>query len=442
MIQNHKPVFNRVIYNTLIERYQLDFVFTYVDALYFEVKSFENASLDEAQRIVGLFNDSEFRTFWNDRKQKERNEILSSLPVSYNIDITEIIQTISKKSEMLLIYDFIREFYEYPVPTNLIGMLDAYKIYLDCKNVEIRQEAPKPFRPILDAEPTWDHEEQAKYMSKIYGKRHTYIIDLVYFGNIQDEIQKKRDKAEICYLFLININTRKLYVIPINFSYNPILRGYRSFGKPKEVTAGEVLGKLIELLTKENIPLRHLISDADRRFTSKAFQEFLENYGIDHKIQQINSGYPVHSLISILNRVVKTIRRWVLWNRLDFYPETIQNLVDFYNDREHKGLSELIGKPVSPNIVDSNYVYENILVYNIQKQNLLTSSRPGYYLRPGDKVRIRKFDKEENPIGHSGVSKYFAGTWTVQGYVDRLILVTYADYAFLVPRWMLVKVNG
>ena len=160
MHQPHSPVFNRNIYNTLIERYQLDFVFTYADALYFEVESFENASLDEAQRIVGLFNDSEFRTFWNERKQKERNEILNSLPIPYDADITEIIQTMSKKSEMLLIYDFIREFYKYPVPTNLIRMLDAYKIYLECKNIKVTpKEETKIYRPILDEEVPWDHKE-------------------------------------------------------------------------------------------------------------------------------------------------------------------------------------------------------------------------------------------------------------------------------------------
>ena len=193
------------------------------------------------------------------------------------------------------------------------------------------------------------------------------------------------------FIYYFNINTRKLYAIPINFSYDPFFRAYRKFIEPKEVTAENVLNKLIELLSRENILLKHLISDADARFTSKTFKKFLENHGIDHKIQQINVGYPVHSLISILNRVVKTIRRWVLWNRLDFKPKNMQMLINFYNNKEHKGLSDIIGIPVSPNIVDSNYVYENILVYNIQKRNLITTTRPGYYLNPGDKVRVRKF---------------------------------------------------
>ena len=54
VLNPHAPVFNRTIYNTLIERYQLDFVFTYADALYFRV-TFENASLDEIRRIVEMF---------------------------------------------------------------------------------------------------------------------------------------------------------------------------------------------------------------------------------------------------------------------------------------------------------------------------------------------------------------------------------------------------
>ena len=133
----HTPVFNRVIYNTLIERYQLDFVFTNTDALYFGVESFENASLDEISRILLSFDDPNFREFWNERKQNERNEILTSLPAPYDGDIMEIIQSLASREGLMLIYDFIREFYKHDLPTNIIGMLDAYKIYLECKNVPI-----------------------------------------------------------------------------------------------------------------------------------------------------------------------------------------------------------------------------------------------------------------------------------------------------------------
>ena len=145
MQQPHSPIFNRTIYNALIERHQLDFVFTQADVLLFNIESFKNASLDEIQHIVGLFNDSEFRTFWNEQKQKERNEILSSLPVSCDGNIREIIRTISEKSKMMLIYDFIREFYEYDVPTNVIGTLDAYKIYLEYQHITIPVDNPSAF---------------------------------------------------------------------------------------------------------------------------------------------------------------------------------------------------------------------------------------------------------------------------------------------------------
>ena len=95
--------------------------------------------------------------------------------------------------------------------------------------------------------------------------------------------------------------------------------------------------------------------------------------------------------------------------------------------------------PLTPYMVDSNFVYENVLVYNIQRQNLLTTTRSNYYLQHRNKVRIRKF-QEETPIGHIA-SNYFDGTWTVQGYVNKLILVTNGDNAFLVPSWMLVRIS-
>ena len=116
------------------------------------------------------------------KNKSERNEILASILAPYDGDITGIIRTISKRSEpmTLLIYDFIREFYEHAVPTKIIGMLDACKIYLECKNVTIPEEGGVSrgyaFRPILDEEVPWNHKEQAEYMSKIYAWRHTYIM--------------------------------------------------------------------------------------------------------------------------------------------------------------------------------------------------------------------------------------------------------------------------
>ena len=79
-----------------------------------------------------------------------------------------------------------------------------------------------------------------------------------------------------------------------------------------------------------------------------------------------------------------------------------------YNNLEHRTLSELIGMYMTPNMIDSNFAYENILVYNIQRQNLSTTTRSDYYLQPDVKVRTRKF-QEETSIGHVS-SKYFDGT--------------------------------
>ena len=125
---------------------------------------------------------------------------------------------------------------------------------------------------------------------------------------------------------------------------------------------------------------------------------------------------------------------------LNFEPKYMQLVVDLYNDSIHKGLSNLIGMPVTPNMVDSNYFFENILVYNIQRQNLLTSTRKGYYLRPGDKVRVYRHRK--NKALTYLESNYFDGTWTVQGYKNKMIsVISPKGVEFLVPRWMLVRVN-
>ena len=96
--------------------------------------------------------------------------------------------------------------------------------------------------------------------------------------------------------------------------------------------------------------------------------------------------------------------------------------------------------PMTPNVVDSNYIYENVLVYNLQRMNLMVRNAPDYYLQPDDKVRIHKIKKEK--AMEKVDSNYFDGTWTVQGYVNKLILVTNNEgTTFLVLRWLLVRVS-
>ena len=81
----------------------------------------------------------------------------------------------------------------------------------------------------------------------------------------------------------------------------------------------------------------------------------------------------------------------------------------------------------------------NILVYHLQRLNIMTLTVPDYYLQHGDKVRIHKIKKEK--ATEKVDSNYFDGTWTVQGYVDKLILVTNGNLALLVSRWLLVRVS-
>ena len=155
--------------------------------------------------------------------------------------------------------------------------------------------------------------------------------------------------------------------------------------------------------------------------------------------------YPIHSYLSILNRIVRTFRKWIVAYQIDVtnheeLRKDICKLTRMYNNSVHRGLSSVIGLPTSPNDVDANYVHENILVYNVQKHNmLLAEMHENYYVKPGERFRVYK--NKEKPF-EKRPSNRFEGIWTVQGYdhVNRLIHVSNGNKNMLVPRYYLKKI--
>ena len=145
------------------------------------------------------------------------------------------------------------------------------------------------------------------------------------------------------------MNTRKLYAIcPISRSRNL-----------KSVSAKTVVNKLRKLRLDNKIEISHLLSDDNIRFKSK-LKQFLDANGIDYKKQWINykdgKVYPFHSYLNILNRVVKTFQKWITAYQIDVtdhegLKRDIQKLVHMYNKSIHRGLSAMIGVPVTPNDV-------------------------------------------------------------------------------------------
>ena len=185
---------------------------------------------------------------------------------------------------------------------------------------------------------------QPKYMH-IYSKvPHAYQMDTFF--------QSRR----VCYLMLININTRKAYA-------------YEMAGKG----AKEVLRSLNEFIKVEP-ECKAITSDQDTAYLSKSVLDFMR----EHDIIYTTTLDEDHNKLSIINRFMRTIR-----DMKSREPNTdILSLVDSYNDMPHRSLDYK-----SPNEITE----EDELAYIDKMKDQVNP----YKFKPGESVRIIL---DENPF--------------------------------------------
>ena len=143
-----------------------------------------------------------------------------------------------------------------------------------------------------------------KYQLKTVAPRHILIIDLVYFNMF-------------VYLLAINVNARKAYAIPsplIKFQSN---NSYIVREKGHKETSNVI--KMFKQLLKQT-SIKMVICDQELAFLSKEFKNLCMNQGITihnyimNRIEGINpkdntrNSSAIHGLLSILDRLVRTLR--------------------------------------------------------------------------------------------------------------------------------------
>ena len=224
---------------------------------------------------------------------------------------------------------------------------------------------------------------------------NTYIMDLIFENHIY------------CYLFLINVNTRKLWVEPTNVESDDD-NNIKDVQKSSDSII-QAIGRIID----DGCKISYIKSDGERAFKSQMTIDYLNNNGIKiievprqitkypdfmqglNMVKSIKTE-PYHSSLSILDRVVRTIRDLAYNLKYDIItPQRMQQLVYIYNNTPHETLTHYAGQPTTPNQADSDPELQQYITFNIRKENYLIAQNPNFNLPIGSYVRVYN---EQNPM--------------------------------------------
>lgn len=207
---------------------------------------------------------------------------------------------------------------------------------------------------------------------------NSYEVDLVFIEDDKVEVKKKR-----AYAFIININTRKLYAIPIGTKDKHDLK-----------TA-------FQRLISSGVQINNLRSDGESGLNSKEVKDFFEQMGI--KYWSSTSKYTQKS--RIIDRAIKRIRDGMEVSPRkngDTFEEYLQRIVAFYNNAYHSGIG------MTPN--EMNYEDEHEYIERCKEKLMLAKKVQHLYgfhnYQQNEKLHIY-LDLRKTPKRFKKVRSYY-----------------------------------
>lgn len=240
-------------------------------------------------------------------------------------------------------------------------------------------------------------KENKRYFLHKIAQRCTWMIDLMF-------------DSYFTYLIAINVNTRYLDAEPLNAQIKEDM-----FSRTAKKSSISYLRALQKIIDRNNdltngIGILNLIGDGELAFNSKESQDFYKQNNITFKTvpRQYSTRYesfmktsdstePLHSSLSIIDRVIRTIRDMAYNMKYDVItPNRMRDIVNQYNNAPHATLSKYAGQPTSPIEVENDNDLEEFIIRRICQENYLISSQPGFHIPDGAQVKLYN---ENNKMG-------------------------------------------
>ena len=314
--------------------------------------------------------------------------------------LSDLSQTTDRELTFEEFRDVIRNF-----PTSELTSVEAYQLFLDMltersnitRPVRI-EEIPSPFktkkknnhvlasnlvtgnvnRPLTDRFPSKDNR---KYGLRTVAPHGLFIADLMFC-------------KDYCYLIMIEVNTRKIYIEPTNIMTDG---NYETTTKNKKNS--ELYLKALTSIRNRGADIRAIKGDGESAFISKVTQKYyLENNitFIPVERMKLANGHtdPSHTSLALIDRAIRTIRDMAYNSRIELTPLNISRLVDIYNLTPHSTLTQIMGFDVCPNDVASDKELETEIARRLEQQNYSIVHKPLFLLPEGTICRVfEEYDK-------------------------------------------------
>lgn len=281
--------------------------------------------------------------------------------------------------------DEIDDFLQNPPTRDLQNNIKLFEYFFDRKpsNYEIQ---------LLDVhESHFNIRKQIKnYQFKTYSRIPGGFIGDIFFN-----------KSKFACLLLININTRKAYAYALNNVEIKPIGNQNDYGNnvytitystTNKKTTSNLINVFKQFLNDIDHEITSLRFDNESAVKSKQFQTMLRNNGI--KFVPVVEGS--HTSLSLIDRLCRTIRD-ISYNMgiKIINQDSINKVLNVYNNMYHSSLSKILGKKTTPNEVNEHPELEQqIINYCIDYNKQLKVLHPEIELQVGQICKVyQPFDK-------------------------------------------------
>ena len=297
----------------------------------------------------------------------------------------------------------ITDFLQNPPTRDLQNNIKLFEYFFDRKPNDYEIQLLNVHEPQFNI-----RKQIKKYQFKTYSRVPGGFIGDIFFN-----------KSKFACLLLININTRKAYAYALNnvdikpignqvyeinpgskgsqvYEINPGSKGSQvyeiAYSTTNKKTTSNLINVFKQFLNDINHEITSLRFDNESAVKSKQFQTMLRNNGI--KFVPVVEGS--HTSLSLIDRLCRTIRD-ISYNMgiKILNQDSINKILNVYNNMYHSSLSKILGKKITPNEVNNSPELEQqIINYCIDYNKQLKVLHPEIELQVGQICKVyQPFDK-------------------------------------------------
>lgn len=350
--------------------------------------------MDELKKYV-LMNPNKDKTLikLDLQDKREYNKLLPNHKIELDdyIRNQRKVKTITIKKNENEIVDFLQN----PPTRDLQNNVKLFEYFFNRKPNDYETQLLNVHEPHFNI-----RKQIKKYQFKTYSRVPGGFIGDIFFN-----------KSKFACLLLININTRKAYAYALNnVEIEPIGQkndyGNQEYTITYSTTNKKTTTNLINAFKQflndighkpnarnlKDSKITSLRFDNESAVKSKQFQTMLRNNGITF-IPVVEGS---HTSLSLIDRLCRTIRDISYNTGIKILnQDSINKILNIYNNMYHSSLSKILGKKITPNEVNNSPELEQqIINYCIDYNKQLKVLHPEIELQVGQICKVyQPFDK-------------------------------------------------